>query len=79
MTMTQGCCQHGLHSSTEQQGMNFALKSAAVDDCLVTVHLYVQQTLYRYNASETRLLSACFAQQHQAAMHELCPKECCSG
>ena len=36
--------------------MNFALKSAAVDDCLVTVHLYVQQTLYRYNGSDTRLL-----------------------
>ena len=24
--------------------MNFALKNATVDDCLVTVHLYVQQT-----------------------------------
>ena len=44
MAVTEDCCQHVLHSSTEQQGMNFVLKSAAVDDCLVTVHLYVQQT-----------------------------------
>ena len=51
MTVTQDCCQ--LHSSTEQQGMNFTLKSAAVHDCLVTVQLYVQQTLYRYNDSDT--------------------------
>ena len=35
----QGCCQLVWHSSTEEQGMRFAINTAAVHWCLVTAHL----------------------------------------
>ena len=35
--VTQGCCQPDSHSSTEQWGAYFALTSAAVHSCCITV------------------------------------------
>ena len=43
--MSQGFCQPGLHSSTEEQGMRCANTSAAVHWWLVTTQLYEQQIL----------------------------------
>ena len=40
--MARDCCQLVLQSSTEQQGMPFALKSAAVLLCSMTAHLFEQ-------------------------------------
>ena len=38
--MAQGCCQLVWHSSTEEQGRQFTLNSAAVHGRLVPAHLY---------------------------------------
>ena len=37
--VAQGCCQLVWHSSTEEQGRQFTLNSAAVHCCLVTANL----------------------------------------
>ena len=42
--LTQGCCQPGLQSSTEQRGSYFALNSGAVHWCCITSHLHEEQT-----------------------------------
>ncbi len=43
IAVTQACCKAFFQSSTEQQGSCFALTSAAVLWCCITVHLYEQQ------------------------------------
>ena len=43
--MAQGCCQLVWHSSTEEQGRQFTLNTAAVHWCMVTAHLYAEWTL----------------------------------
>ena len=40
--MAQGCSQLVWHSSTEEQGMQFTLNTAAVHLCLVTANLYAE-------------------------------------
>ena len=48
--VAQGCCQQVLHSSTEQQGRQFTLNSAAVHWFLVTAHLYTDLICIGKNA-----------------------------
>ena len=43
--MAQGCWQLLWHSSTEEQGRQFTLNSAAVHWCMVTAHLYAEWIL----------------------------------
>ena len=40
--VAQGCSQLVWHSSTEEQGMQFTLNTAAVHLCLVTANLYAE-------------------------------------
>ena len=40
--VVQGCCQLVWYSSTEEQGRQFTLNTAAVHWCLVTAHLYAE-------------------------------------
>ena len=40
--VAQGCCQLVWHSSTEQQGRQCTLNSAAVQECMLTAHMYAQ-------------------------------------
>ena len=40
--VAQGCCQLVWHSSTEEQGRQFTLNTAAVHWCLLTEHLYAE-------------------------------------
>ena len=40
--VAQGCCQLVWHSSTEEQGRQFTLNTAAVHWCLVTAHMYAE-------------------------------------
>ena len=45
-----GCCQLVWHSSTEEQGRQFTLNTAAVHWCLVTAHLYAEWIFIGVNA-----------------------------
>ena len=40
--VAQGCCQLVWHSSTEKQGRQFTLNSAAVQGCMLTAHLHAE-------------------------------------
>ena len=46
----QGCCQLVWHSSTEKQGMQFTLNTAAVHWCLVSANLYTERMFIGVNA-----------------------------
>ena len=48
--VAQGCCQLVWHSSTEEQGRQFTLNSAAVHWCMVTAHLYAECIFKGVNA-----------------------------
>ena len=48
--MAQGCCQLVWHSSTEEQGRQFTLNSAAVHWGMVTAHLYAECIFKGVNA-----------------------------
>ena len=48
--VAQGCCQLVWHSSTEEQGRQFTLNTAAVHCCMVTAHLYAEWMFIGVNA-----------------------------
>ena len=48
--VAQGYCHLVWHSKTEEQGVHFAISSAAVHWCLVTAHLYAEWIFIGVNA-----------------------------
>ena len=72
--VAQGCCQLVWHSSTEEQGRQFTLNTAAVHWCLVTADLYAEWIFK--GCSDTNLLSAGLAQQHRRTRQAMYPKHC---
>ena len=80
--VAQGCCQLVWRSSTEEQGRQFTLNSAAVHWCLADCKSVGRVNLHRCKChgckcSGTRLLSAGLAQQHRRTRQAVYPKQCC--
>ena len=80
--VAQGCCQLVWHSSTEEQGRQFTLNSAAVHWCLADCKSVGRVNVHRFKChgckcSGTRLLSAGLAQQHRRTRQAVYPKQCC--
>ena len=80
--VAQGCCQLVWRSSTEEQGRQFTLNSAAVHWCLADCKSVGRVNLHRFKChgckcSGTRLLSAGLAQQHRRTRQAVYPKQCC--
>ena len=77
--VAQGCCQLVWHSSTEEQGRQFTLNSAAVHWCLADFKSVGRVNLqrckcHRCKCSGTRLLSAGLAQQHRRTRQAVYPQ-----
>ena len=73
----QGCSQLVWHSSTEQQGRQLTLNTAAVH-CVADCKSVGRVHLQRCKCSGTRLLSAGLVQQHRRTGQAVNPKHCSS-